>query len=166
MPGGPEHPPLLLPLQLAQQVAAPKLLMPASGPGFASPGPATESGGRREGEEGRGMGGGRGGGREEEFHSLVHSHQIREGNAGYFPFSSASGAPLVFQFLPLWTGDGTAGGPGPGGCPGAQPTGPSPGSISGWQAPCSYPACPSPCQGGLALLFSKFYNSIVCCPAD
>lgn len=67
MPGGPENPPLLTRLQLAQQVAAPKLLMPASGPGSASPGPATESGGRREGEEGRGRGGGRGGGREESF---------------------------------------------------------------------------------------------------
>ena len=53
VPGGPENPPLLTRLQLAQQVAAPKLLMPASGPGSASPGPATESGGRRKVQEGR-----------------------------------------------------------------------------------------------------------------
>lgn len=67
VPGGLEHPPLLTRLQLAQQVAAPELLMPASGPGSASQGPATETSGRGEGEEGRGRGGGRGGGREESF---------------------------------------------------------------------------------------------------
>lgn len=77
---------------------------------------------RREGRRGRGR---------RKFHSLVPSHQIGEGNTDYFPFSSASGPPLVFRFLPLWTGDSTAGGPGPGGRPGAQPTGPSPGSVSG-----------------------------------
>lgn len=91
----------------------------------------------------------------------------REGNTYNFPFSGVSLPPLSFQFLPLWTGDGTAGGLGGGGRPGAQPTGLSPGSISGLAGSLGrYPACSSPCQGGLALLFSKFYNSIVCCPAD
>lgn len=44
--------------------------------------------------------------------------------------------------------------------------GPRPAPSRAWQAPWQLPGVPFPCQGGLALLFSKFYNSIVCCPAD
>lgn len=93
------------------------------------------------------MGGGGGGG-EEEFHSLVHSHQIREGNAGYFPFQ-ASGAPLVFQFLP---GLGMARWAWPGrGAQVPSQLGPRP-APSRAGRPLQLPRhAPSPCQGGLAL---------------
>lgn len=48
------------------------------------------------------------------------------------PFFKHCSAPLLlFRFLPLWTGDGAASGLGRGWHPGTQPTGLSPGSISG-----------------------------------
>lgn len=47
------------------------------------------------------------------------------------PFSSVSLPPLLFRFLPLWPGDGAASGLCRGRRPGTQPTGLSPGSISG-----------------------------------
>lgn len=126
-------------------------------------------GGRqREGEGGgrTGMGGGGVGGGRVSQSSALPSDQ-REGNTYNFPFWGASLPLLLFRFLPLWTGDGSAGGLGRGRRPGTRPTGPSPGSVLGLAGSRGrYPACPSPCQGGLTLLFSKFYNSIVCCPAD
>lgn len=106
-------------------------------------------------------------GEEEVSQSSTLPSDQREGNTYNFPFLGASLPLLLFRFLPLWTGDVSAGGLGRGRRPGTRPTGPSPGSVLGLAGSRGrYPACPSPCQGGLTLLFSKFYNSIVCCPAD
>lgn len=68
---------------------------------------------------------------EEVSQSSAFPSDHREGNTYNFPFSSSSWPPLHFGSSSLWTGGGRVSGLGRGRHPGTQPTGLSPGSISG-----------------------------------
>lgn len=84
---------------------------------------------------------------EEVSQSSAFPSDQRTGNTYNFPFSSASLPPVSFQFLPLWTGDGMAGGLDGGRHPGTQPTGLLPGSTVAWQAPSLLPSMPFSLSG-------------------
>lgn len=104
---------------------------------------------------------------EEVSQSSAFPSDQREGNMCNFPFQAFLCPLFCFGSFPSGLGMAWLVGYAGAGAQVPSQLGSRPAPSQAWHAPSGrYPACPSPCQGGRALLFSKFYNSIVCCPAD